>query len=165
MSAVVASVGGVTHFAKDLRSLPPISARGRPLKRYVVDAPDYRIDQPVAEAMDQLLPALLPDLDEGPAGGWVVMHRTRAAAFLLAYSWVWDNVVELRWAAAGEPFVGCPDEDVTHFVAVQRPWIGCVWELTMLEHERRSWVRHVLEPDLPDLDAWLLDVQPSGTVT
>ena len=43
------------------------------------------------------------------------------------------------------------------------PWIGCVWELPPLLHERDAWVRHMLTPDAPDLDAYLADSLPEGT--
>jgi hypothetical protein len=36
-------------------------------------------------------------------------------------------------AVAGQPVIGCVDVD--HFSELDKPWIGCVWELAMLEHE------------------------------
>lgn len=59
--------------------------------------------------------------------------------------------------------LGCPDRDPTHFVPVERPWIGCVWELPPIQHERDAWVRHLLAPDTPDLDAYLVDSLAEGT--
>lgn len=36
--------------------------------------------------------------------------------------------------------------------------IACVWDLTVVSHERDAWVRHVLAaPAAPDLDAYLAD--------
>ena len=43
-----------------------------------------------------------------------------------------------------------------------RPWIGCVWELPPIAHERDAWVRHMLVPDQPDLSAYLADFMPDG---
>jgi hypothetical protein len=38
------------------------------------------------------------------------------------------------------------------------PAIACVWELAVLDHERRAWVRHVLaRPHGPDAGAYLRD--------
>ncbi|MDX3248064.1 hypothetical protein PV408_41475 [Streptomyces sp. ME18-1-4] len=79
---------------------------------------------------------------------------------------MWDNVLHFRGAAAGQPVLGCPDDDPTHFVVPHRPWIGCVWELPPILHERDAWVRHMLAPtapDIPDLDAYLADSLPAGT--
>jgi hypothetical protein len=47
-------------------------------------------------------------------------------------------------------------------VIEDRPWIGCVWELPPIAHERDAWVRHMLLPDKPDLDAYLADFMPDG---
>ena len=38
-----------------------------------------------------------------------------------------------------------------------------MWELAPLVHERDAWVRHMLAPDQPDLDAYLADYLPDGT--
>ena len=90
-----------------------------------------------------------------------------AAATRLVYTigvikWVWDNVLEVHSAAAGEPFLGCPDRDPTHFVELVKPWVGCVWELAPFGHERSAWVRHLLAPERPDLDGYLADFFPEG---
>jgi hypothetical protein len=42
-------------------------------------------------------------------------------------------------------------------------WMGCVWELAPLGHERAAWIRHVLEPEIPDLGGYLSDVLPDGS--
>ena len=95
-----------------------------------------------------------------PPAGW---YCTRApTASTCAHSWVWGNVVEMRLAVAGEPYLGCPDTDPEHFGVFDRRWIGCIWELAPLGHERSSWVRHILEPDQPDLTGYINDTLPEG---
>ncbi|WNZ07537.1 hypothetical protein [Streptomyces sp. 11x1] len=144
---------------------PPVEAAGRRIKRYHVTADPDGIAPEVAEAAYALLPALLPEPDgTTPPATFVVLHRGGdTGAYLNVYSWVWDNVLHFAGAAAGQPVLGCPDTDPTHFVATDRPWIGCVWELPPIQHERDAWVRHVLAPELPDLDAYLADSLPAGT--
>jgi hypothetical protein len=94
----------------------------------------------------------------------VILHRgAGSAVYLNAYSWVWGNVIECRIAVAGVPFLGCADTDPEHFTELSRPWIGCVWELAPLGHERAAWIRHVLRPGRADLGAYLADVLPDGT--
>ncbi|MEU7935461.1 hypothetical protein [Micromonospora echinofusca] len=152
---------------KELRVPGPLTVAGRQLKRYHVDQPGCRISPEVQRTAYAVLPRLLParDGDDTPSAGWVVLHRgADTGAYLLAYSWVWDNVVEVRIAAAGQPAVGCPDDDPTRFVDLERPWAGCVWELGVLEHERAAWVRHVLAPQRPDLTGWLADSHAEGPV-
>ncbi len=53
-------------------------------------------------------------------------------------------------------------KDPERFAELARPWIGCVWELPPLGHERSAWVRHVLAPDEPDLPGYLADLLPEG---
>ncbi|MFG3698742.1 hypothetical protein ACGF5C_12610 [Micromonospora sp. NPDC047620] len=152
---------------KELRTPGPLTVAGRQLKRYHVDQPERRIEPEVEPAAYAVLPRLLParDGDGTPPAGWVVLHRgADTGAYLLAYSWVWDNVVEVRIAAAGQPALGCPDDDPTRFVDLTRPWAGCVWELGVLEHERAAWARHVLAPERPDLAGWLADTRVEGPV-
>ena len=112
----------------------------------------------------ELLPDLVPEPDGTPPAGFVVLHRGgNGAAYLNAYTWVWDNVLHMRGAAAAQAALGCPDEDPTHFMPLDRPWIGCVWELPPIQHERDAWVRHMLMPDVADLAGYLDDTMPDGT--
>ncbi|MGW6389166.1 hypothetical protein ACWFR1_01390 [Streptomyces sp. NPDC055103] len=149
---------------KFLVSLPPVEIAGRHLKRYHVTADPAGIEPEVEKAAYALLPELLPPLDGSPAAGFVVLHRGGdTGAYLNAYSWVWDNVLHFGGGAAGQHALDCPDTDPTHFVRVDRSWIGCVWELLPLGHERNAWVRHMLVPDVPDLAGYLRDALPSGT--
>ncbi|MFH8655876.1 hypothetical protein [Streptomyces afghaniensis] len=143
---------------------PPIEAAGRWIKRYHVTADPAGIAPEVEKAAYALLPELLPEPDGTPPATFVVLHRGGDdGAYLNAYSWVWDNVLHFGGAAAGQPVLGCPDRDPTHFVRPGLPWIGCVWELPPILHERDAWVRHMLAPDVPDLDAYLADRLPDGT--
>jgi hypothetical protein len=61
------------------------------------------------------------------------------------------------------PELGCADENPENFTLLDRPWMGCVWELAPFGHERSAWVRHVLRPEAPGLGAYLADVLPDGT--
>ena len=135
---------------------------GRSIKRYHVNIDDRPIEPAIVAAAHAFLPRLLAAPDTTPPASFTILHRGRQAAYLLAYSWVWDNVIECHSAAAGEPFLGCADDDPTHFVELTRPWVGCVWELAPFGHERSAWVRHMLEPERADLAAYLADTFPEG---
>jgi hypothetical protein len=149
---------------KLLSSLPPVAAGGRRYKRYYVTTETAVISPEVEHAAFGMLPELLPELDGTPPAGFVVLHRGGdGAAYLNVYTWVWDNVLHMRGAAAAQPALGCPDKDPAHFLPLDRPWIGCVWELPPIQHERDAWVRHLLVPDQPDLDGYLADAMPGGT--
>ncbi|MFG3227272.1 hypothetical protein ACGF07_21115 [Kitasatospora sp. NPDC048194] len=142
----------------------PIEVAGRRLKRYHVSADPAGIAAEVEEAAHAVLPELLPEPDGTPPAGFLVLHRGGdTGAYLNVYTWVWDNVLHFRGAAAGQPALDCPDLDPTNFVVQTRPWIGCVWELPPITHERDAWVRHMLLPEQPDLDAYLADSAAEGT--
>ncbi len=154
----------MTFAEKYLRAPGRIAVAGRQVKRYHVSI-EPEIDEGIQKAAAEFLPRLLPAPDgETPPASFVILHRgAGSAAYLNAYSWVWGNVIECRAAVAGVPFLDCPDEDPEHFRALSRPWIGCVWELAPLGHERAAWIRHVLRPGRPDLAGYLADVLPDGT--
>lgn len=149
---------------KLLSSLPPVEVGGRRYKRYYVTSAAAVITPEVEKAALALLPELAPETDGTPPAGFVVLHRGGdGAAYLNAYTWVWDNVLHMRGAAAAQRALGCPDEDPTHFMALDRPWIGCVWELPPIQHERDAWVRHMLVSDVADLAGYLADTMPGPT--
>ncbi|WP_256920774.1 hypothetical protein [Streptomyces hilarionis] len=160
--APAAPAASATPFAeKLLTALPPLEVAGRWVKRYHVTADPAGIAPEVENAAYAFLPALLPEPDGTPPATFVVLHRGGDdGAYLNAYSWVWDNVLHFGGAAAGQPVLGCPDHDPTRFTAVDRSWIGCVWELPPILHERDAWVRHMLDRrtgEAPDLRAYLAD--------
>jgi len=155
----------MTFTEKFLRARPSIEVAGRSVKRYHVAPGPEGVEPEVEQAALAILPKLLPDPDGTPPATFVVVHRSRGdnAAYLNAYSWVWDNVLYFRAAASAQPELGCPDNDPTSFIVIEdRPWIGCVWELPPIAHERDAWVRHMLLPGQPDLGAYLADFMPDG---
>jgi hypothetical protein len=134
-----------------------IEAAGRRVKMYHLTVFAEAIEESIVTAAEAFLSRLVAPLDETPPAAFAILHRGSDGAYLNVYSWVWDNVLECHTAVAGVPFLGCPDADPTHFVSLDRPWIGCVWELGPFEHERAAWVRHMLVPDQPQLQAYLAD--------
>lgn len=153
----------MTFEEKLLTSPPPVEVAGRRIKRYYVTSELAPVTADIERAAMELLPKLAPDADGTPPAGFIVLHRGGdGAAYLNAYTWVWDNVLHMRGAVAAQPELDCPDDDPAHFTVLDRPWIGCVWELSPLHHERNAWVRHILMPDAPDLDGYVADSMPSG---
>lgn len=149
---------------KHLTTLCPVDVAGRQVKRYHVSI-EPEIEDGVQQAAYDFLPRLLPAPDdETPPASFMILHRgLGGAAYLNAFSWVWGNALEFHAAVAGQPFLGCADEEPENFTELTRPWIGCVWELAPFGHERSAWVRHVLQPGEPDLAGYLADVLPDGT--
>jgi hypothetical protein len=149
-----------------LRTPGAVEIAGRQVKRYHVNVADADIHEHVQRAAYAFLPRLLPEPDgQTPPASFAVLHRgAGSAAYLVGYSWVWDNVIECRSASAGVPFLGSEAGSPENFTEVGRPWIGCVWELPPLGHERSAWVRHILSPPRPDLAAYLADTLAEGKI-
>jgi hypothetical protein len=156
---------GMPFREKFLRTPGVLELAGRHVKRYHVTSTDDEIPDTIQRAALAFLPRLLPEPDgEMPPASFSILHTSPGASYLCAYSWVWGNVIEARTAAAGVPFLGCEDENPASFRQLDRPWIGCVWELGPFGHERSAWVRHMLTPDQPDLPGYLADTLAGGTV-
>jgi hypothetical protein len=149
---------------KILRAPGTVRIADRHIKRYHVNLDGSEIYPDMQAAAYAFLPELLPQPDGTPPATFTVLHQTGQGMFLNAYSWFWDNVIYCRTAAAGVTELGCPDDDTTHWTELDQPLIGCVWELPTIEHERSAWVRHMLAPEVPDLDGYLRDIFPEGPV-
>lgn len=154
----------MTFKEKLLRVPRPIEVAGRRIKRYHVTADPTGIDPEIEKAAYAILLEILPEPDETPPAAFVVLHRGGDdGTYLNVYSWAWDNALRFSGAAAGQPVLGCPDNDPTNFIQLDGSLIGCVWELPPLLHERDARVRHMLAPDYPDLEGYLADSLPEGT--
>jgi hypothetical protein len=150
-------------FTEKYLSIHPVTTiAGRKIKQYHVNGTEAPIEPEIQAAALEFVPRMLPEPDETPPAAFIVLHRGQGAAYVNAYTWVWDNVLHCATAAAGIPFLDCPDTDPTHFVELKRSWIGCVWELPPMAHERSAWVRHMLTPDIPDLAGYLADTMEPG---
>jgi hypothetical protein len=143
---------------------PPINLGGRQIKRYHISVFDAPIEDAIQAAAQAFAPTLLPPPDDTPPASFMILHRGHDAAYLLLYSWVWDNVLHCRTASAGSGFLGSVDGELTQFHEIAQPWIGCVWELPTVTHEPAAWVRHMLAPNTPDLSAYLSDSLRPGLV-
>jgi hypothetical protein len=151
---------------KHVHAHPVIERAGRTVKPYhITRVPDGAIGAGIVDAAYTMADKLLPAPDgEMPPASWIVLHEGKGAMYLCIYSWVWGNAVHGRGAAAGEPYLGCQDSDLTNFVVLSEPLVGCVWELPTMAHERTAWVRHMLAPDAPDLAGYLADTLPDGPI-
>jgi hypothetical protein len=151
---------------KYVHARPVLQLAGRHIKPYhITRQPDTELTAAIVDAAYAMAEHLLaPPDNEIPPASWLVLHEGLRPMYLCVYDWVWGNAVEVVSAAAAEPYLGCPDDDPAHFVPNTRILAGCVWELTLLEHERAAWVRHMLAPDEPDLGGYLADVVPDGPV-
>ncbi len=130
------------------------------VKQYLVTVTEQPVERAVVVAAEAYLPKLLPAAaasDPTPRVAFSVLHKGVDAVWLNLYAWVYGEIVHCRAAGAG---LDAP----TAFTPLTEPLIGCVWELPALVHERSAWVRHGLQPEKPDVDAYLADLLPDGPV-
>ena len=122
------------------------------LKVYGIATPG-RTPRPelVTAAMD-MAPAVLPAPaagDERYGVGIVLVHDSATYCFALYYWWQSANELHQRVYAA-------PREDPRALAKLVDPAAGCVWELAVVDFERRAWLEDVLtNPRGPDVDRYL----------
>lgn len=87
---------------------------------------------------------------------FLIVHEAREGAWLLFSWWTGGEMLETEVYFASRAM---PDH------IQPSPHDGtlmCVWEMEVLWHERKAWIKHVLsQPDHPALLAYINDVFPS----
>jgi hypothetical protein len=113
-------------------------------------APDARPEFVAAtlDAAREVLPA------DGGAG-FVIAHDARTAGLALIYWWDNENEIHGRFFAS-------PLDDPTALVPNDGTGLACVWEMEVLDFERRAWLEDVLKND--DLDAYLSRKPPDTEI-
>jgi hypothetical protein len=90
-----------------------------------------------------------PLTDDRYGIGFAIAHDAADYCFALVDWWSGENEIHQRLFSAP---LDRPEEMKPH----PSEAIGCVWELAVIDHERRAWLRHVLaNPEGPDPDAYL----------
>jgi hypothetical protein len=137
--------------------------RPRPIRFLGLEAPGewrtklYGIaangDQPRRELIDaalSALPAHLPERDERiPGVALMIVHDAADFCFVLVDWFAGENEIH-------QCLLSAPLERPDQLTAYAGQAIGCVWELAVIDFERRAWLEHVLaNPGGPSLDAYL----------
>jgi hypothetical protein len=121
-------------------------------KVYGITAVGETPEAPLIAAARSLAERELPRGEEAESTyglGLVVIHQAADFAFVLLNWWYGEN--ELH-----EKLYSAPLGDPTALRPHGKPAIGCVWELGVLDFERRAWLEHVLaNPAGPDVGAYL----------
>jgi hypothetical protein len=104
-------------------------------------APDAR-----PEFVEATVDAARTALPYGGGVGFVIAHDARTAGLALVYWWDNDNEIHGRFFAS-------PLDDPAALVPNDGTGVGCVWELEVLDFERRAWLEDVLKRD--DVEAYL----------
>src|SRR5688500_13105441 len=89
------------------------------------------------------------------AAGFVLAHDAKAAGLALVYWWDNENEIHGRFFAS-------PLDDPAALVPNDGTGLACVWEMEVLDFERRAWLEDVLKND--DLDAYLARRAPDTEI-
>jgi len=111
---------------------------GRPVKAYEITAGADPVDAEIWQAALRAADAALSDVP-GLSPGFVVLHLGTDGVWLLVHWWN-DDICNQRLLTASL-------EDPTVFRHAAADLMACVWELHVIDHERRAWARHVLGGD------------------
>ena len=110
--------------------------REGPTKHYGIGRPSSTLAEATAALAERGVP------------GFTIAHQGKAAAMALVYWWAEENEVHRRAYAASLP-LGHADD----LQPLTDTGMACVWELEVIDFERRAWLENVLIDD--DVDAYL----------
>jgi hypothetical protein len=98
------------------------------------------------EFVDATVEAARGALPEGGGAGFVIAHDATTAGLGLVYWWANENEIHGR-------FFHSPLEDASNVTPIAGTGLACVWEMEVIDFERRAWLEDVLKNG--DLDAYL----------
>ncbi|MDQ0467230.1 hypothetical protein [Labrys wisconsinensis] len=132
--------------------LGPWSCGGVPLKTYGILADAAApLGEPLVAAAQQAVDGASAQLaataHEGL--GFVILHRGTQGIWLLLHWWVHGGIcAQVLWRSE----IAGP----VSFAPLGRPLMACVWELALIDYERRAYVRTVMAGRGPQ--AYLADI-------
>lgn len=139
------------HVPRPIRLLEVWEPNGWRVKVYGIA---YRRPKPrpqLVEASKRLALEVLPqppDADNRYGVGFVGVHDARGGRYVFVDWWADENELHHH------PFLGPSPAHLRP--AAHTESIACVWDLAVIDFERRAWLNTVLKrPAEPDLDAYL----------
>ncbi len=119
------------------------------MKLYRLAAPDKGVRPGLLALTRELAARSLPALDANTYGAaFAIAHD---ANYPIALIYWWQAVNELHQRS----YVGRPD-DLSEMTPVEFTPAGCVWELGIVEFERRAWIEDVIgNAGGPDIDRYM----------
>ena len=125
---------------------------GWQLKLYGIALNGKEPDPAFVEATRDLAASVLPqppEADDRYAVAFATAHDATSLYITLIYWWQSENELHQRIYVS-------PKEDPISFTQVENQPAGCVWELAIVDFERRAWIEDVLaNPGGPDLERYL----------
>jgi hypothetical protein len=142
----------MTHQPRSIRFIGREDIGGWRMKVYGIGthAPDAR-----PEFVEATVDAARDALPDGAGAGFVIAHDAAGAGLGLVYWWANDNEIHGRSFAS-------PLDDPRALTPIDGTGLACVWEMEVLDFERRAWLEDVLKND--DLEAYLARVAPDTEI-
>lgn len=148
-----------TYAPRYMTRLADIRAGDLTLKVYWIDAhgahaPPPALLEAAAAATRATLREAASAEGEAQGQGFAVLHRGDQGTWLLMDWWAHGDILCQRLARA--------DPGTTGFVAMDhRPLMACVWEMQVIEAERRAWIDHMMT-GTPEPSRWRDAGLPDG---
>ncbi len=126
------------------------------LKLYCITAnPNFALTEALFSAIEKS-EAWLKEFSDASLpthrNAFLVLHEATDGVWLLL-NW-WTGKEMLRTAT----FYASAEEPVAFKLQDRVGSMACVWEMEVIDHERRAWIEHILKrPENPDFDAYLAD--------
>jgi len=121
-------------------------------------APGHLVNPTMVAAARTHIQAQLPDLnrrDDHHHTGFVIVHQALGENWLMLHWWIQEAICcEALWKSH--------EATPTEFGTAPKSFMACVWELVVIDFERRAWVDTMLRPD-SDRDAYLATRLADGT--
>jgi hypothetical protein len=114
-------------------------ARDGRLKHYGIAAAGDLPRPELAEATRRAAADVVPD----GAYGFTIAHDARFAGLGLVYWWAEENEVHVRHFHS-------PHDDPAALEPLDHTGMACVWELEVIDFERRAWLQDVLKQGAHD---------------
>jgi hypothetical protein len=125
---------------------------GWQLKVYGIALNGKQPDPGFVEATRDLAASVLPQppaTNDRYGVAFATAHDAASAYIALVYWWQSENELHQRIYVS-------PKDDPISFAQVENQPTGCVWELAIVDFERRAWIEDVLaNPPGPDLERYL----------
>jgi hypothetical protein len=141
-----------THRTRAIRFLRPERVGDWRLKLYSIAADGELARPELLDASLALAPSIFPAAalgNERHGVGFIIVHDARTASIALYYWWQSFNELHQRIYAG-------PKSDPRAMTQLANQSAGCVWEIEIIDFERRAWLADVLaNPDGPDVARYL----------
>jgi len=139
----------VRYAPRSLSTLAPERFGAWTVKRYAVSALRPVPPAEVEEFARRAVALTLPEAHSGaPSHAFSVVHEDEDGCYAVVGWWSQNRLIVHTRTWLGDWAELIPAEAPGNATA-------CIWELVAIAHERDAWVRHVVQPDCPDIPAYL----------